>query len=401
MGKLAHFELADWVESQSPKASLALAGSATPGLSISDLISLSSDADATKDALSIANLQLTLGSDVGSPALRSAIAALYQGDGQEITHENVITANGTTGANLNVLYSLLHAYDHVICAYPIYTQLLNLPRAQGCEVSLWRLKKDDQWSLSIKDLEGLIKSNTKALIINSPNNPTGSHLDRQKQLEILDVASRHNIIVVADEIFRPLFHGLPGQDTPPPAPSFVKHDYKRVVVTGSLSKAWGLTGARMGWIVSRDQSLLREFTNTRMYTSEAPGTIDEVIATEALSDRCRPSIIQRHLSYAKENLASLDAFVAKNKDRCQWTRPTAGATAFVQFLSSTGDPADDVEFCNALLDTKGVLLSPGSLCFADKGDMGFKGFVRVHFTVPPAKMKESLEKIDDFLKSTR
>lgn len=390
-----------WVEGQSPKASLALAGSATPGLSINDLISLSSDAQVTRDALSIADLQLTLGSDVGSPALRSAIAALYQGEGQEITHGNVITATGTTGANLNVLYSLLHAEDHVICAYPIYTQLLSLPRAQGCEVSLWRLNKDDKWSLSIKDLEGLIKPNTKLLIINNPNNPTGSHLDKQKQLEILDVAARHNLIVLADEIFRPLFHGPPDQEAPPPAPSFVKHDYKRVVVTGSLSKAWGLTGARMGWIVSRDQSLLDEFINTRMYTSEAPSSIDEVIATEALSDRCRPTILQRHLSYAKENLASLDAFMAKNKDRCRWTRPTASATAFIQFLSSNSEPVNDVEFCKALLDTKGVLLSPGSLCFADKGDKGFKGFVRVHFTVPPAKMKESLDKIDAFLESTR
>lgn len=389
-----------WNEVQGPKAALVLAGSATPGLSINDLISLSSDAQATKDALDFASLSLKLGSITGSQALRSAIAALYQGEGSDVTHKNVITATGATGANLNVLYSLLQAEDHVIGTYPMYGPLLSLPRAQGCEVSLWRLDQDDKWSLNIKDLEGLIKPNTKLLIINNPNNPTGSHLDKQKQVEILEIASRHNIIVLVDEIFRPLFHGAPDQEAPSPAPSFVKHDYKRVIVTGSMSKAWGLTGARLGWIVSRDQSLLDDFTNTKMYTSEAASTIDELIVTEALSDRCRPSIIQRHLSFAKENLASFDAFVAKNKDRCRWTRPTAAATAFVQFLTSAGDPVDDVEFCRALLDTKGVLLSPGSLCFADEGDTNFKGFMRVHFTVPPARMKESLEKIDDFLKST-
>jgi aspartate/methionine/tyrosine aminotransferase len=389
-----------WVETLSEHASHALAGSATPGLTIDELISLSSDADVTQRALSFRNVPLTLGGPTGGQALRSAIATLYQGEGHEITEENVITATGTTGANLNVLYSLLRADDHVICSYPIYNQLLNLPQAQGCEVSLWRLNKDDNWSLDIKELESLIRPNTKLLIVNNPNNPTGSHLDKQKQLEILDIASRRNIIVLVDEIFRPLFHGTSGPDVPP---SFVKHDYKRVVVTGSMSKAWGLTGTRIGWIVSRDQSLLENFTNTRNYTSEATSTIDELIATEALSDRCRPTILQRHLSFAEENLSSLDKFIAKNKDICKWTRPTAAATAFIQFLSKTGEPVDDVQFCRSLLDTKGVLLSPGSLCFTDslRQDQSFKGFVRIHFTLPPATLTKSLELIDEFLEQFR
>lgn len=389
-----------WVENQSAHASHVLAGSATPALTINDLISLSTDADATKRALSFGEVQLSLGHATGSQELRSAIAALYRGEGHDITHENVITATGTTGANLIVLYSLLRADDHVICAYPVYNQLLNIPQAQGCEVSLWQLNQDNNWSLDLKELESLIRPNTKLLIVNNPNNPTASHLDKSKQLEILDIAKRYNMVVLVDEIFRPLFHDKASLQNPPP--SFVKHDYEKVIVTGSMSKAWGLTGTRLGWIVSRDQSLLENFANTKFYTSESTGTIDELIVTEALSDRCRPTILQRHLRYAQENLSSLDKFTAKNKDLCRWTRPTAAATAFIQFLSSTGEPVNDVEFCRSLLDAKGVLLSPGSL-FTDpsKQDRNFRGFVRVHFTVPPTRMTKSLELIDEFLQESR
>jgi len=389
-----------WVENQGAHASHVLAGSATPALSINDLIALSSDADATRRALSFGEVQLSLGDVAGSEALRSAIAALYQGEGHDITHENVVTATGTTGANMIVLYSLLRADDHVICVYPIYNQLLNLPQAQGCEVSQWRLKQDNDWSLDLKELESLVRPNTKLLILNNPNNPTASHLDKSKQLQILEIAKRHDIIVLVDEIFRPLFHDKASLQNPPP--SFVKHDYQKVIVTGSMSKAWGLTGTRLGWMVSRDKSLLENFTNTKFYTSESTSTIDELIVTEALSDRCRPTILQRHLSYAQENLSSLDKFMTKNKDLCRWTRPTAAATAFIQFLSSAGEPVDDIEFCRSLLDAKGVLLSPGSL-FTDpsKQDRNFRGFVRVHFTIPPANMAKSLELIDEFLQQSR
>lgn len=308
-----------------------------------------------------------------------------------------MTAVGTTGANSTVFQTLLSSRDHVIALFPTYGQLSGQPKGFPCEVSSWDLDINDGWKLHIDQLKALIKSNTKMIVLNNPNNPTGTYLDADMQKQILDVASKHDIIVMVDEIFRPLYHEGSGAEIPP---SFVEHDYTRVVVTGSMSKAYGLSGARVGWIVTKDEDLLAQFLNVRWYAFASASDIDEVIAAEALSERCRPSILKKHLGNASNNLSLLDAFVKKNSDMVSWVKPTAAATAFIK-LSWKGTPIDDVEFCQALLNEEGLLLSPGSLCFGEDRQKELQGFVRCHFTLQPEKMVAALEAWERFLQKKR
>ncbi|KAK5064406.1 hypothetical protein LTR84_000239 [Exophiala bonariae] len=395
MVKLPYFELTPWIEDHKLKCKHYLAGSATPFLSIEDLISLSSDPQATEMALNFRSLKL--GGDFlrGNLSVRSAIAALY-GSKQGIKPEHVITTVATTAANLTVLQGLLTAGDHVICMYPTYGQLSRLPKTWGCEVSPWKLDATKAWAVDLEVLQELIKPNTVMVILCNPANPTGSYVDAEIQTRIIDIARKHNLIIMTDEIFRPLFHQSLDQNVP----SFVEHDYEKVVVTGSLSKVWGLTGVRVGWIVTKDQSLLKRLLNARQYTYQIGSMIDETIAAEVLSERCRPAILARHLGYAQENLQALQAFVDKNSDMCSWTKPTAGSTAFIK-LSLNGQPIDDVEFCNRILDEDGVLLMPGSLCFREGEETDMGGYVRVHFTHFPDKTRKALDAWDRFLANQR
>jgi aspartate/methionine/tyrosine aminotransferase len=381
-------------------------------LSIEELISLSSDPETTRENLGhvFRSLKFSMGDVQGSPAARRAIAALYdRNKGTDVvTEEHVLTSAGTTEANTLVFQSLLDAGDHVICLYPTYGPLRDLPKSMRCEVSPWRLDPDKQWKLNLEELRRLIRPSTKMIILNNPNNPTGSFIDADAQTQILRLAREHNIIVLADEIFRPLFHHGPvgevvnGKNWPP---SLVEHpqEYSRVIVTGSLSKAWGMSGVRLGWVVCRDRALMDLIHDARQYTSMATSNMDEVVAAEGLSERCRPAILQRHLEYAEINLKLLEAFVDKNRDLVSWTKPAAGATAFFRFNSTSNgnDPVDDVEFCRALLKEKGVLLSPGGLCFGGEGSSDFQGYTRVHFTLPPDYMQKGLDLIDAFLATRR
>ncbi|KAJ9608864.1 hypothetical protein H2200_006635 [Cladophialophora chaetospira] len=395
MGKLATFHLPKWLEGHAQSAKHVMGGSAAPGLSLDDLVALSSDPAKTEAALQCRSLKLASYSDRGSEAIRQHISDLWSKD---VLPEHVVTTTGTTGANLTVFLSLLQVGDHVISVYPTYPQLLGLPKRLGCELSHWKLDPANGWRPDVEELRKLIKPATKMIILNNPSNPSGMRLDADSQQKIVAIAREHDIYVFADEIFRPLYHG---PDKIPP-PSLVEHDYPKIVVTSSMSKVWGMPSVRIGWIISRDRDILDSILNGREYTLQNTSLIDETIATEALSPRCRNAILERHLGNADQGLRLLDAFVEKNSDFISWTRPAAGATSFIRINDASGEVVDDVEFCRELLKDQGLLLTPGSLGFGDDGRQAdFRGYVRVQFTQAPEYLHRGLELFDKFLEKKR
>ena len=137
------------------------------------------------------------------------------------------------------------------------------------------------------------------LLLNNPHNPTGSVLTTSEQVEILKIASEHNIIVHTDEIFRPLFHS--GEKPS----SILEHEfYDRTIATGSLSKAWCFSGIRIGWCVTRNREIMDALIGLRQWTLQSTGLIDEIIAQEILSERCQQKVHKRISNFASENLVS-------------------------------------------------------------------------------------------------
>lgn len=283
--------------------------------------------------------------------------------------------------------------------YPAYMQLIAIPACTpGVDISFWSLREEDPVEFQMTSLKRLIRSATRVLILNNPNNPLGSALSVKTQREIINVARLHGLTIVVDEIFRPLHH-----DPEAASPlSFLEiaQQFENVVVTGSLSKAWGLPGVRVGWIVTKNADILARCFKLRPYTITALSTIDEIIATEVLSDRCRPQILSKHLELARINLDLLDKFVKQHRSVCSWTKPSAGATAFVRFCQD-GGLVDDVELCLRLKEQTGVLLAPGSLCFGHTGSDDFRGFVRIHITVPTDVLQSALLAIETFMERSQ
>ncbi|KAJ6120886.1 hypothetical protein N7523_005166 [Penicillium sp. IBT 18751x] len=388
MHHIESFELPKWISKHSQDASLVLAGSASPALSIQDLVELSSDKQTTSRNLSVESLKLTLGPGNGSLSLRREISRLYNG----VTAENILATNGATGANSLVFQSLLKPGDHVIAMYPSYTQLLSIPKATvGENISYWALDLNNQAQGDLQQLKDMIKPTTKMIVLNNPNNPLGTTLSLEMQHAIVALAREQGLILLVDEIFRPLFH----DSTNPPSFVELSEESDSVIVTSSMSKVWGLSGARVGWLATKNAKILSDCLNMGLYTMMAVGSIDEVIAAEALSDRCRPQILAKHLAIAQKNLSLLENFVNRHAG-VSWIKPSSGATAFVRF-SSKGAPVDDVEFCLRLKEKKGVLLAPGSLAFGLAAAQDFRGFVRMHVTAPPEKVQAALDAIDEYL----
>ena len=327
--------------------------------------------------------------------MRQRVATIYGQGEVKVTADDVIIANATTGANLLVLQGLISPGDHVVVAYPAYGSLDTIPKGIGAEVSYWNLNPENDWKGNLDDLKSLLRPSTKMLILNNPHNPTGSVLSTSEQAEIVKLATEHNTIVFTDEIFRPLFHT---DQTPT---SMVEHDfYDRTIVTGSLSKAWGMSGVRIGWVVTRNPQLRKACIGMKEWTLQSVSLIDKVVAKEVLSERCRDRILSKNLAIAHENLATLQDFLPKHKQTVSCSVPTGAATAFVKFSGSrSGHPVDDLEFCRRLKQETGVLLSPGSLCFGPAREGDFRGYIRLHITKPDV-FREGLEKIGSFIESS-
>lgn len=227
----------------------------------------------------------------------------------------------------------------------------------------------------------------------NPQNPTGAILTKPLLQEIAEVAREHNLILFADEIYRPLFHSISPMDKDFP-PSVLSLHYERAVATGSMSKSFALAGIRIGWLASRDRAIIEACAAARDYTNISVSQVDDQIATFALDDNCVHALLGRNITLARTNLAILSAFVDRHASQCTWVKPRAGTTAFVRFCRD-GAPIDDVAFCQQLQRQTGVFVCPGNECFGE--DREWKGYVRIGYVCETAVLKAALDLLDKFL----
>lgn len=371
-----------------------IAETCAASISIDDLIALSENQEQTRAALTTTSRKLTYGSIRGTDALRENLAARYGArSGGGMTKNDILITNGAIAANFLVLYTLVSAGDHVICQYPTYEQLYQVPASFGAEVSLWKMDPSKKWTLDLQQLKDMIKDNTRLLILNNPNNPTGAILPRPLLEEIIDVAQEKGILVLCDEVYRPLFHSIQPSDENFP-PSLVNLGYKNVVVTGSFSKAYSLAGIRTGWIVTKNNEILESIAESRHYTTISVSKLDEVVAAEVVSDRCIHALLGRNIQLAKNNLEMLQNFIDEFSWACSWVKPVAGTTAMIKF-HKMGKPIDDEKFCALLHEKTGVMFVPGSKCFGRGED--FKGYVRVGFVQESEVLTGGLEALKTFI----
>ncbi|KAG8159703.1 hypothetical protein KVR01_010340 [Diaporthe batatas] len=370
MVKIEPFAVEQWMdEYEVTPGVINIAETCAASVSIDDLKTLSKQ----EDGASPVNLstKLTYGAIRGSEKLRGLVAGLFAEETVEtLPADNVLITQGAILANFLLLYALVGPGDHAVCVYPTYQQLYGVPKSLGAEVSLWKLKRENGFVPDVTELESLVKSSTKMIILNNPNNPTGATIPKDVLGHVVEFARARDIIVLCDEVYRPLYHSLPAEADIPP--SILSFGYDKTISTGSMSKAWALAGIRLGWIASRDRGIIDAIAAARDYTTISVSQLDDQVASFALSDGVRPALRGRNLELARTNLKLLENFVEEHQGVCSWVKPTAGTTAFVHFTNG-GKPVDDVRFCIDVLEKTKVMFVPGSKCFGH--DQDFKGYV--------------------------
>lgn len=321
------------------------------------------------------DLTLDYGCTEGLPELREGIARLYR----KIEPGNVLITRGAIEANFQVFYTLLEPRDKVISIFPAYQQLYSAPESFGAHVELLKLREEDSWLPDLGELERMLDSTTKLVVINNPHNPTGSVLDEATIRRIINIVESSNSYLLFDESYHGLF--LDPSCSVPSAADLSE----RVVVTRSFSKPLSLTGLRLGWIVTRDEELLEELKLRRDYMAISNSVLVERIAAAAMERVDR--IYERSLRILRENLSVLRELV-ESRDYLHWVPPKAGSVAFPGYELGIGSE----ELAVRLLKEKGVFLVPGS-CF------GVEKHLRIGFGARSEVFEEGIRRLGDFLDS--
>jgi capreomycidine synthase len=305
---------------------------------------------------------------LGDPQLRAAIAAHWG----NLDPEQVMATNGSTEANYLIMNALLRPGDEVIVLDPLYQQLYGIAQAIGCQLRSWRLRPEAGFAPNIDDLRRLITSRTRMVIVNFPHNPTGASISLSQQEELIEIVADAGAYLIWDAAFAEMIY----EGSPLPNPSL---HYERCVSFGTLSKAYGLPGLRVGWCVA-PRDVLARCERLRDYVSLALSPLVEVIARRAIEKA--DLLIRIRLRQLETNLKILSAWIESQDGRVRWTRPLGGACGFVQlpFVSNTEG------FCHQLAQQHRVLLVPGT-CF------GYPQYARLGFGGATENLEEGLSRL--------
>jgi len=278
----------------------------------------------------------------GSLSLRQAICRLYE----NVQPENILVHSGAEEAIFLFMHAALEAGDHVIVHWPCYQSLSDVARSIGCDVSLWTAREENLWALDLDELRRMIQPNTKAIIINTPHNPTGYLMSRADYESVHRFAHENNLLLFSDEVYRESEYD---PDTRLPAACDLG-DY--AISLGVTSKTYGLAGLRIGWVATKNKRIYERMASIKDYTTICNSAPSEFLAEVAM--RNRQKLIDRNMNIIKHSLSVMDNFFQRHANLFSWVRPRAGSMAFPHYLGGNVE-----SFCDELVRKAGVLLLPG------------------------------------------
>lgn len=330
------FDLERWQSVWEHRVRFNLSESGVHPLSTTDLLGLSGG---SLDEL--ARLRLGYPQGNGSDTLRDCLAALYPG----ATREQVLVTVGSAEANFVACWELLERGDRVAIVSPAYRQTWGLARNTGATIAEITLTAERDWEPDPAEIERAIVPGTKLVIVTNPNNPTGRALSAGARDAILARVRATGAWLLADEVYQGAERN--GRTTP----SFWG-SYEKTLITNGLSKAYGLPGLRIGWIVGPG-AMIEALWQRHDYAVIGPSTMSDFLAIQAL--RARDRILARTRGILNSNYPILEAWLRQFGELFSWRAPDAGAICFVRYRHSLG-ALDLVERVRA---EHNILLVPG------------------------------------------
>jgi aspartate/methionine/tyrosine aminotransferase len=349
--------------------------------------------DAAVAALAAGETFYTL--NLGIPELREALAvylsALHRRrrDNAIPAGEIAVTASGMSALMLTV-EALVSPGDRVVCVTPLWPNLTEIPKILGANVVRVPLRFGAQgWTLDVQQLLDALTPDTRAVLINSPNNPTGWTLAHDEQQIILAHCRRLGIWIVADDVYERFYYDAPSA-TLPTAPSFlaIATPRDRVVSTNSFSKAWLMTGWRLGWIVA-PPALMPDLGKLIEYNTSCSPVFVQRAGVAAIRDG------EDTVTRTFQRFLRARDFLTAQLNRIPGVEAPPPSGAMYAFFRVAG-MTDSLAFCKRLVREAKLGLAPGS-AFGCEGD----GFVRWCFAASEDKLADGVRRLSAFLQGAR
>ena len=309
----------------------------------------------------------------GSAALSTAISDQYQRIGNDCVS---ITAGLDDGLAM-LFHTLVQPGDRVVVLTPAYPPHLLLPETRQAEVIPWPARAENDWVPDLDELDELLDDRTRLVLVTFPQNPTGFMPDRAYVQSLIERVTATGALLISDEIYS----WLPDASSTGVLNLCDLSD--RVISMHGLSKAFGMPGLRVGWMVSQNQAVMTQIrAQCELFNCYVPPPVDH-LATLAL--RHKDAILARNARIVQDNLTLANEFFARHDNLFRWRPPMAGALAFPRWLGPGGTRV----LSDQLLASAALVLAP-SYCFG-VGDEHFR------LSLSRRSLGDGLQRLEDYL----
>ena len=328
----------------------------------------------------------------GIDELKSAVAKKFKRDNNLIySNSQIMISTGAKQCIWNVFEVILNPKDEVIVPRPYWVSYPELIRlANGVPVFAFGEEENDfKYTKSI--LENVISSKTKAILINSPNNPTGAVYSKDELAMIADFAKIHDLIVISDEIYEKFNYENEKYTS---IANISSDSYNRTIIIHGVSKTYSMTGWRIGYIVGNEK-VIRLMSSIQSHTTATPNSIAQYAAVEALNgDQVSVEIMVNEFKKRRDYI--IEKINDTNMLSCK--KPEGAFYIMINISKMFGKVIDDytinnsIDFSNILLNKVGVAVIPGN-------GFGVNNYVRISYATSMNNIKEGINRIIKFVKN--
>jgi aspartate/methionine/tyrosine aminotransferase len=372
-GEFVPFELERWMSTWENIVEFNLSESGVHPMTVEELVE---DPQRIEDLLSTG---LNYPQTNGLLELRERIADLYP----HATSDNVLVTTGAAQANFTSIWTLLEPNDEIAVMLPNYMQIWGLAQNFRLKLQTFSLEEKKNWTLDLDALSKAVTKDTKLIAVCNPNNPTGHIFTTDEMEAIVSIADRVGAWLLADEVYAGA-----ERTTDETTPSFWGR-YDRVLAVGSMSKAYGLPGLRLGWVVAPEETV-EALWSRQDYITIGNTMLANKLAAFALDPQVLSRIVARTRDYIRKGYDNFELWAQDHEDLFSWVPPQAAAVVFVRYARQTNSS----ELCERLIREESAYVVPGD-------HFGMDGYLRISFGLPKEYLLEGLKRVHRVVASAK